>query len=67
MKPTAGALLTPRQVEAEYGFAEKTLANWRWMGRGPKYSKLSPGKGGPVRYLREDIESWLRECAVTPA
>ena len=60
MKTTSeNTLLTPHQVTDRYGIAEKTLANWRWMGRGPKFVKTSPGKGGKVLYRESVVEAWL--------
>lgn len=61
---TEPTVLTPSQVEAEYAIPQKTLANWRWMRRGPKFAKTSPGKGGRVIYRRKDIESWLDRSTV---
>ncbi|MBU5944916.1 AlpA family transcriptional regulator [Streptomyces sp. PAM3C] len=55
----ADELLTPRQVQGEYGFTQQTLANWRWMGTGPAYIKTSPGRGGRIKYRRSAIEAWL--------
>lgn len=52
-------LLSPKQVQAEYGFSQQTLSNWRWTGTGPDFIKLSPGRGGRIRYKRSRIESWL--------
>ncbi|WP_030323185.1 helix-turn-helix transcriptional regulator [Streptomyces flavochromogenes] len=57
-------LLTPKQVQAEYGFAPPTLANWRWMGQGPEYIKQTPGKGGRIKYRRSAIEAWLQAQTV---
>lgn len=59
-----GGLLTPRQVEAEYGFSAQTLANWRWMGLGPDYIKTTPGRGGRIRYQRSAIEKFLADRTV---
>lgn len=42
-------------------FSEKTLANWRSQGKGPKYIKLSGGRGGCVRYRWADVNAWLDE------
>ncbi len=53
------ALLTPKQVHAEYGFPPRTLAQWRWMDLGPDYIKQSPGRGGRIKYKRSAIEAWL--------
>jgi hypothetical protein len=55
----ADQLLTPKQVQAEYGFSAQALANWRWMGVGPKYIKTTPGRSGRVKYRRSAIEAWL--------
>lgn len=52
-------LLTPKQVQAEYGFSPQTLANWRWCGMGPDYIKQTPGRGGRIKYKRSRIEAWL--------
>lgn len=63
----AGGLLTPSEVAAEYGIAEQTLANWRWMRRGPDFVKTSPGRGGRVIYRRSAIEKWLNQHTVQTA
>jgi hypothetical protein len=60
----AAEFLTPRQVEEEYGFRVQTLAQWRWMDLGPDYLKLSPGRGGRIKYKRSAIETWLEERTV---
>lgn len=52
-------LLTPKQVQADYGFSPQTLANWRWMNTGPTYIKTSPGRSGRIRYKRSAVEAWL--------
>lgn len=62
----AEALLTPREVEAEYGFSSEALRNWRSMGEGPDYIKQSPGRGGRIKYRRSAIEAWLDARTVTP-
>ncbi|MCC3653215.1 helix-turn-helix domain-containing protein [Streptomyces sp. S07_1.15] len=53
--------LTPAQAAAEMGVSPQTLANWRWQGIGPAYIKLTPGRGGRIRYTRAAVEAWLRE------
>ncbi|MBB0243887.1 helix-turn-helix domain-containing protein [Streptomyces alkaliphilus] len=58
-------LLSPKQVQAEYGFSLQTLANWRWMGEGPAYIKTTPGRSGRVMYRRSAIEAWLDAQTVT--
>lgn len=57
-------LLTPRQVQQDYGFSPATLSNWRWMGIGPDYIKTTPGKGGRIKYRRSAFEAWLRAQTV---
>jgi predicted DNA-binding transcriptional regulator AlpA len=44
-----------RDVALYCGMKEKTLANWRLMGRGPQYRKV----GGTVRYAWDDVFAWL--------
>lgn len=60
-------VLTPRQVEAEYGIDYQTLANWRWKRIGPRWIKTSPGRSGRVRYRRSHIEAWLDQQTVSTA
>ncbi|MEU0198759.1 MULTISPECIES: helix-turn-helix domain-containing protein [unclassified Streptomyces] len=60
----ADELLSPKQVQAEYGFSPQTLANWRWMGMGPDYIKQTPGRGGRIKYKRSAIEAWLESVTV---
>ena len=57
-------LLSPREVQAEYGFSPQTLANWRWTGVGPDYIKTSPGRSGRIRYTRSAVEAWLNAQTV---
>ncbi|NBC37749.1 helix-turn-helix domain-containing protein [Novosphingobium sp. FSY-8] len=45
---------------AEYlGLSCPTLERLRLTGNGPQYAKLSPGKRGPVRYRRDDLDAWV--------
>lgn len=60
----ADQLLSPKQVQAEYGFSPQTLANWRWMGMGPAYIKTTPAKSGRIRYRRSAIETFLEAQTV---
>jgi predicted site-specific integrase-resolvase len=55
-------LLTPAELANENKIPEKTLAQWRYLGRGPRYLKI----GGHVRYRRTDVEAWLASCERTP-
>lgn len=51
--------LTPRQLAEELDVSTQTLANWRWAGTGPRYTKLGDGRTSPVRYNRRDVDAWL--------
>lgn len=48
---------TPREVANYLQAPEKTLANWRYLGVGPRFIKV----GQNVRYRWEDVEAWLQE------
>lgn len=51
----SGELLTPKEAALLLKVAQSTLANWRSMGRGPKWKKA----GGSVRYPVAEIEQFL--------
>jgi predicted DNA-binding transcriptional regulator AlpA len=48
---------TPAQVAERLQMPEKTLAHWRYTGRGPRYIRL----GKHVRYERSSVDEWLRQ------
>lgn len=48
-------LAIPAEVAEFLRISEATLAQWRWRGIGPRWSKI----GGQVRYLWEDIDAWV--------
>jgi predicted DNA-binding transcriptional regulator AlpA len=50
------------QVAEEFQVSTATLANWRYLGRGPRFVKLH----GAVRYRRSDLEAWVSEKSVEP-
>jgi len=53
-------LLAPRDVAALLGITEKTLAEWRWKGTGPRFTKLGgTHRTAPVRYRASVIREWL--------
>ncbi|MFF1906022.1 helix-turn-helix transcriptional regulator [Kitasatospora sp. NPDC058218] len=51
--------LTETEAAKLANFSPKTLRNWRYLGLGPRYMKLSPGRGGRIRYRRSDVERWM--------
>jgi excisionase family DNA binding protein len=48
---------------SEYlGIPAKTLAQWRYLAKGPAYAKI----GKHVRYRRSDVDAWLAARVVPP-
>ena len=57
---TPDVLYTPSQTAGVIGLANGTLANARVTGSlDLPFIKLTPGKRGPVRYRKSDVEAWL--------
>lgn len=54
--------LTPERAAEVLGVPAATLAQWRYRGQGPRYSKV----GAVVRYARADLDAWLAAAAVEP-
>lgn len=54
------ARLDTEQAAAYLGpnISPKTLQNWRWQGRGPRFLKV----GGKVFYRQSDLERFLERC-----
>ena len=48
--------LDTRQAAAHLGLSTRTLDRYRVSGDGPVFLKF----GGRVRYLREDLDAWVR-------
>lgn len=57
-------LLTPAETAPIVKLSVSTLKGMRWRGTGPSYIKLSPGRGGRIRYRRGDVFSWLHNGQV---
>lgn len=53
--------LAPVDVEAVYGVDSKTLADWRYKGTGPDFSKV----GRLVRYSVEDLDAFFKKYKLT--
>lgn len=51
--------LKPAEASQVVKLTVRTLATMRSEGRGPAYTKLSPGRSGHVRYKRADLLEWL--------
>lgn len=56
---SADRILTPQQLAKETGTTESFWARKRSQGDGPRFSKLSPGRRGQIRYRRSDVDEWL--------
>ena len=54
--------LTPRELHERLRrqISTRTLANWRYLGIGPRYTKA----GGRVLYPLDEIEAWERANTV---
>lgn len=65
MEPTCTTtdLIDPSTLSRELGIPERTLSQWRYLGRGPRYVRV----GKYVRYSRPDVTSWLASQTVDPA
>lgn len=56
-------LATSVEVATYLGIPERTLEQWRWKHKGPRWSKV----GRYVRYRWADVEKWLDTQANTPS
>ena len=55
-QPALENLLTPERVAEMLGVTTGALAQWRYLGTGPEYVKLS---GRQVRYATGAVQRWL--------
>lgn len=53
--------LTEKELAARWNLLPKTLKQWRWYKKGPKYSKI----GGSISYRTKDIEKYEEENEVS--
>jgi predicted DNA-binding transcriptional regulator AlpA len=60
MALTSSQYIGPSDLTAEIGIPETTLAQWRYLKKGPPYIKV----GRHVRYRQSDVERWLEEQTV---
>ena len=45
---------TQEQLAHRWHLSPRTLEQWRWLGKGPKFLKI----GARVLYREEDVEDW---------
>lgn len=57
---TTPPLLRETQAADYLGLAPKTLARWRWAGKGPTFRKL----GAAVRYTVPDLDAFIADAEV---
>lgn len=60
------ALVNEKQAAAFLGTALQTQRNWRHLGKGPAYHKLSPGPRGRVLYQMGDLRAYRDRCRIDP-
>jgi hypothetical protein len=48
------AKFTQEQLANRWHLSPRTLEQWRWLGKGPKFLKI----GARVLYREEDVEAW---------
>lgn len=48
-------LMDSRELAVRLGKSPAALANWRYLGLGPKFVKV----GRSIRYRVADVENWL--------
>ena len=46
--------ITQGQLAEQWHLSPRTLEQWRWLGKGPKFLKI----GARVLYREEDVEAW---------
>jgi hypothetical protein len=61
--PVLSRYLRPSAVAKEYGIPAGTLANWRSLGTGPAFVRLSARQ---IMYERAAIECYFKERLVAP-
>ena len=59
---SAPTLMTTAQLAERLHLRPQTLRKWRIAGHGPRWIRLSPGRGRIVYSLR-DVEIWLASRA----
>ncbi|MGL6087131.1 MAG: helix-turn-helix transcriptional regulator [Enterobacterales bacterium] len=53
--------LTAKDAALRTGLSVKTLNDWRWQGKGPKYYKVGTKA---VRYATADLDSFMADFEV---
>lgn len=52
------------EVAADYiGYTRQTMAQWRYLSKGPKYLKPTPRT---IIYRKSDLDDWLGASVINP-
>jgi hypothetical protein len=62
VSPQGGDLMRPAAASQYVDTSERTLEQWRYLGRGPAYVKV----GKAVRYRKADLDAWIARQTVRP-
>ena len=49
--------ITQEQLAVRWHLSPRTLEQWRWLGKGPKFLKI----GARVLYREQDVDAWEAE------
>lgn len=55
-------MLDGKRLANELQIPERTLGQWRYLGKGPAYVRV----GNHVRYRRADVDAWIEANTVAP-
>jgi hypothetical protein len=61
--PALPAILTEAEASAYLRITQKSLQQWRWLRRGPRYFK----HGNRVRYRLRDLDDYIAANTIEPA
>ncbi|MHA3724174.1 helix-turn-helix transcriptional regulator [Leucobacter sp. HY1910] len=59
MAPVMPAVFSAAEAARYCGRAPGTFANWRALGKGPRYMR-DGARGSRIYYLRIDLDAWLK-------
>lgn len=60
-------MMSSADVAEFLGTTPEQLAQWRYRGRGPVWTKISEGRTGLVRYPREDLRTYIEARTTRPS
>lgn len=62
--PPDDALYRPEMAAIYTGYSRQTMAQWRYLGKGPKYLRPTPRT---IIYRKSDLDAWLAASVVDPS